>query len=74
MAASYLRHVTSLARSFAETRSAFGLPINQLPLHKTSLARLECVTRGITLQSVDMAMLLSNKVYLHNYLAHSNVF
>ena len=61
-ATSYLRHVTTLAHSYAESRSAFGHTINKLPLHKTSLAKLETFSRALILQSVDLALILNAKV------------
>lgn len=60
-ATSYLRHVTTLAHSYAESRSAFGHTINKLPLHKTSLAKLETFSRALILQSVDLALILNAK-------------
>eukprot|EP00116_Pleurobrachia_bachei_P003206 sb/3463468/ len=59
-AASYLRHITVLARDFATKRSAFGQAISSLPLHRTSLARLEAFSRALTLQSVDLALVLNS--------------
>ena len=61
-ASSYLRHVTSLARSYAATRTAFGKPLNQLPLHRQSLARLETLSRGVMCQSIDLAIVLHNEL------------
>ena len=63
-ASSYLRYVTNMARNFAGSRSAFGVPLNSLPLHRTTLARLETTSRALILQSLDLALILNPEVIL----------
>ena len=70
-AASYLRHVTHLAHDYAESRSAFGHTINTLPLHQTSLAKLETFNRALILQTVDLALIVNAKVS-NQFLKHSD--
>jgi alkylation response protein AidB-like acyl-CoA dehydrogenase len=50
-AVAFMRRGLALARSYAKERKAFGLPLEQLPLHADTLAGLEAETWGAFLMT-----------------------
>ena len=53
-----MRKIVSLARDFATRRVAFGISIQQHPLHLQTLARMEVETRGCCAFMLDLSRLL----------------
>jgi len=50
-----MRKIVSLARDYATRRKAFGLNIENQPLHIQTLSRMEVETRGCTILLLDLA-------------------
>jgi acyl-CoA dehydrogenase len=58
---SFMRRALALARSYAHRRSAFGVKLQDLPLHVDTLAGLEAETRGAFLLAFELVELMGRQ-------------
>lgn len=58
---SFMRRCVALARAYAHERRAFGKRLIELPLHVTTLARLEAQTRAAFLLAFELVELIGLK-------------
>lgn len=57
----FMRRGVALARSYAARRRAFGLRLDELPLHVDTLAGLEAETRGAFLMAFELVELMGRQ-------------